>query len=331
MNTQYTDTGRHASSTLSTVRSGMDEAERDRDFRFPKWKLFPIMHSSDSRHRPEDEWRPGITDYIAERRMERILVIDDDRELCELLSEYLRPEGFEVDAAHTGEDGLAKVWNSSFRIVVLDIMLPGGRNGFDILQQIRARSEIPVIMLTARGEEVDRIVGLEMGADDYLPKPFNPRELIARIRAVLRRSRYTRTDGSAVGAVRKYRIGDVELDMNSRTVARAGEAVKLTGVEYQILEVLLRNYGQVVSREDLGNEVLNRSISAIDRSIDVHVSNLRRKLGPEPGGVERIKAIRGTGYIYTCSFSSEEKGCDPGEAGNDSAGPQLKDEPDAEI
>lgn len=251
-----------------------------------------------------------ITDFIAERVMDRILVIDDDRELCELLSEYLRPEGFEVESAHTGEDGLEMVWNSTFRIIVLDIMLPGGRNGFDILQRIRAKSEIPVIMLTARGEEVDRIVGLEMGADDYLPKPFNPRELIARIRAVLRRSRYMRTDGNTAGTVRKYRIGDVELDWNSRMVFRAGETIKLTGVEFHILEILLRNYGQVVSRDDLASEVLNRKLSATDRSIDVHVSNLRRKLGPEQGGADRIKAIRGTGYIYTCSFSSEESETD---------------------
>jgi two-component system response regulator CpxR len=263
--------------------------------------------------------------------MERILVIDDDRELCELLAEYLKPEGFEVEAAHTGEDGLAMVWGGQFRIVVLDIMLPGGRNGFDILQQIRARSEIPVIMLTARGEDVDRIVGLEMGADDYLPKPFNPRELIARIRAVLRRSRYSRPDGGAAGGIRKYRIGDVELDLNSRTVLRGGETVRLTGVEFQVLEVLLRNYGQVVSRDDLANEVLNRSLSAVDRSIDVHVSNLRRKLGPEPGGAERIKAIRGTGYIYTCSFSTGDEGRESGETGIRSAGKQPGDGSHAEV
>ncbi len=261
--------------------------------------------------------------------MERILVIDDDRELCELLSEYLIPEGFDVETAHTGEDGLEKVWNGSFRIVVLDIMLPGGRNGFEILRQIRSRSEIPVIMLTARGEEVDRIVGLEMGADDYLPKPFNPRELIARIRAVLRRSRYTGTEGNAAGAVRKYRIGDVELDGNSRMVSRAGELVRLTGVEFQILEILMRNYGHVVSRDDLASEVLNRSLSATDRSIDVHVSNLRKKLGAEPGGGERVKAIRGAGYIYTCSFSSDDR--EPGETGGMQAGPRQKDDHHAEI
>jgi DNA-binding response OmpR family regulator len=244
--------------------------------------------------------------------MERILVIDDDRELCELLAEYMKREGFEVEMAHSGEDGLAMVWNQSFRIVVLDIMLPGGRNGFDILQRIRTRSEIPVIMLTARGEDVDRIVGLEMGADDYLSKPFNPRELIARIRAVLRRSQYMRPDANTPIASRKFRIGDVELDWNSRLVFCGGESIKLTGVEFQILEILMRNYSKVVSRDELANEVLNRKLTATDRCIDVHVSNLRRKLGPEPEGLERIKAIRGSGYIYTCSLPIEDQ-----ESGNE--------------
>lgn len=236
----------------------------------------------------------------AERGMDRILVIDDDRELCELLVEYLGQEGFEVEVAHTGEDGLKMMSGKPFSLVVLDIMLPGGRNGFDILQRIRARSDTPVIMLTARGDDVDRIVGLEMGADDYHPKPFNPRELLARIRAILRRSRNAPADDPAL-ASRKHRVGDVELDWYSRVVLRGGEAVRLTSVEFHILDVLLRNYGRVVSRDDMAVEVLNRNLSAIDRSIDVHVSNLRKKLGPDPSGGERIKAIRGAGYIYVSS------------------------------
>jgi two-component system response regulator CpxR len=236
--------------------------------------------------------------------MESILVIDDDWELCELLAEYLKPEGFEVVAAHKGEKGMELLWKKPFNIVVLDVMLPGGLNGFEILKQIRTKTDIPVIMLTARGDDVDKIVGLEMGADDYLPKPFNARELIARIRAVLRRSRSLNQDTAPGAPARKYRIGDVEMDMNARVASKSGEPVRLTNVEFQILEILMRNFGQVVSRDDMAKEVLNRDLSVNDRSIDVHVSNLRRKLGPEPGGVERIKAVRGSGYVYVCSFSS---------------------------
>lgn len=239
--------------------------------------------------------------------MESILVIDDDRELCELLTEYLEPEGFTVEAAHNGEKGIEMALEFPFSILVLDITLPGGQNGFDVLQRVRARSSIPVIMLTARGDDVDRIVGLEMGADDYLPKPFNPRELIARIRAILRRSRKSAQDMSAGMSTKKHRIGDVELDIGARTVMRADEPVRLTQVEFHILEMLLRNFGCVISRDSIANEVLNRDLSAHDRSIDVHVSNLRKKLGPEPGGAERIKAVRGTGYVYVCSFASSEK------------------------
>ncbi len=246
--------------------------------------------------------------------MERILVIDDDRELCELLTEYLGPEGFEVETAYTGERGIELLWKKPFHIVVLDIMLPGGQNGFDILTRIRAKSSIPVIMLTARGDDVDIIVGLEMGADDYLPKPFNPRELLARIRAIIRRSRSNVRDMSESILTRKYRVGDVEVDLSARVALILNEPVKLTNVEFHILEILMRNFGRTVSRDELANEVLNRALSVNDRSIDVHVSNLRRKLGPERGGAERIKAIRGSGYIYVCSLippPGQEYGRDP--------------------
>ncbi len=240
--------------------------------------------------------------------METILVIDDDWELCELLTEYLKPEGFEVIVAHNGENGMELLRKKQCHIVILDVMLPGGLNGFDLLNQIRSRTDIPVIMLTARGDDVDKIVGLEMGADDYLPKPFNPRELIARIRAVLRRSRALNQAITSGAAIKKYRIGDIELDMNARTALKSNNPVKLTNVEFQILEILMRNFGRVVSRDEMANEVLNRDLSANDRSIDVHVSNLRRKLGPENGGGERIKAVRSSGYIYVCSFHSGGNG-----------------------
>ena len=218
--------------------------------------------------------------------MERILVIDDDRELCELLTEYLAPEGFEIEAAYTGEKGMDLLWKKPFHIVVLDVMLPGGQNGFDILQQIRAKTGTPVIMLTARGDDVDKIVGLEMGADDYLPKPFNPRELLARIRAVIRRSRNLVQDMTSSIMARKFRLGDIEVDLSARVVLISNEPARLTNVEFHILEILMRNFGRVVTRDELANEVLNRDLSANDRSIDVHVSNLRKKLGPEHGGAE---------------------------------------------
>src|SRR5947207_6430109 len=226
--------------------------------------------------------------------VDRILVVDDDTELCSLVAEYLKPEGFHVDAAYEGKSGLARALNGDYLLVVLDVMLPG-LNGFDVLRRIRDGSRIPVILLTARGEDVDRIVGLEFGADDYLPKPFNPRELVARIRAVLRR---TQPVGATSATRETLSVGDIEMDSNTRNVRRAGEVVDLTGVEYDLLEILLRSAGQIVKREELVKEVLGRELSPFDRSIDMHVSNLRKKLGHQSNGLERIKTIRGVGYIY---------------------------------
>ncbi|MBN1291606.1 MAG: response regulator transcription factor [Candidatus Latescibacteria bacterium] len=238
--------------------------------------------------------------------MNNILVIDDDRELCTLLIEYLVPEGFNVEAVYNGEIGIQKVMNCEYNIVVLDIMLPGGYNGFDILQRIRSKSSIPVIMLTARGDDVDRIVGLEMGADDYLPKPFNPRELLARIHAILRRSRYMHQESTAKIEAKKYSFGDLELDSVTRIVLKEKKQVHLTNVEFSILEALMRNRGNVVSRDELANEILYRPLSPFDRSVDVHVSRLRKKLGNERDGLERIQSIRGVGYIFVCSSLSAE-------------------------
>ncbi len=228
--------------------------------------------------------------------MEQVLVIDDDRGMCELVVEYLGPEGFAVEAVHNGEEGIERALSGGHALVVLDVMLPG-LNGFEVLRRIRATSRVPVLMLTARGEDIDRIVGLEIGADDYLPKPFNPRELVARIRAILRRARPDETRHQ--DADDQLTVGDVELEVSTRVVRRAGQEVALTAVEYEILERMLRSVGRIVRRDDLVKEVLGRSLSPFDRSIDTHVSNLRRKLGHYPLNSERIKTVRGVGYIYT--------------------------------
>ena len=229
-------------------------------------------------------------------KMQRILIIDDDYELCTLVSEYLAAEGFGVEAVHDGETGLQRASNGNYLLIVLDVMLPG-MSGFDVLRRLRATSRIPVLLLTARGEDVDRIVGLEIGADDYLPKPFNPRELVARIRAILRRSA---ADPQGIGAPRPpeiLRVGDIELDPATRTVRHGGEAVDLTSVEFNLLEVLLREAGRVVTREQLVSAVLSRKFSPFDRSIDMHVSKVRKKLGDINGEEEHIKTVRGVGYI----------------------------------
>src|ERR671926_1514193 len=225
---------------------------------------------------------------LAEKQpMERVLVIDDDVGLCELVGEYLQPEGYTVEAIHNGERGIDRALSDEHDLVVLDVMLPG-TNGFDVLRKIRARSRIPVLMLTARGDDVDRIVGLEIGADDYLPKPFNPRELVARIRAVLRRTHAE--GGGAPAAPDVVSVGDVELDPATRTVRLDGKPVDLTSVEFNLLEVLLREAGRVVPRERLVNAVLSRKFSPFDRSIDMHVSKVRKKLGDTEND-EHIKTV----------------------------------------
>jgi len=222
-----------------------------------------------------------------------ILLIDDDKELCELLEEYLTGEGWSVESLHEGKVGLARALESPWEAIILDIMLPG-LNGLDVLRSLREQRDTPVIMLTARGEEVDRIVGLELGADDYLPKPFNPRELSARIRAVLRRSL-----ASAAGRTRSsVSIGDLHLDPGSRSLRIGEREIRLTSVEFELLELMLMNAGEVVTREALSLHALGRKASAWDRSLDTHMSNLRKKLGLAPDGRERLLTIRGVGYQY---------------------------------
>ena len=226
--------------------------------------------------------------------MQQILVVDDDIELCELVAEYLEPEGYKVEAVHQGPEGVARSLSGEHALVVLDYMLPG-LNGFEVLRQIRAQSSLPIVMLTARGDDVNRIIGLQIGADDYLPKPFNPMELVARINAVLRRSH---TDPDQIPAPEVVVVGDIELDKRTRAVRRGGEPVELTAVEYSLLAKLLSKPGRIIEREELVKDVLHRELSPFDRSIDTHVSNLRRKLGHTVNGLERIKTVRSVGYIY---------------------------------
>jgi len=224
----------------------------------------------------------------------RILLVDDDTELTSLLRELLEAEGYTVDSHPTGRGAAERATTGGYAMVILDVMLPE-QNGFEILKAIRHASSLPVILLTARGDDVDRIVGLEIGADDYLPKPFNPRELLARMRAVLRRSH----DHAASHAPTTLAVDDVTLDSGARGVWRDGAPIDLTSVEFELLRELLAAAGQVVTREDLSERVLGRSFDPLDRSIDMHVSKVRRKLGERAGGDERIKTVRGVGYIYT--------------------------------
>jgi two-component system, OmpR family, response regulator CpxR len=223
--------------------------------------------------------------------MERLLIVDDDRELCQLVTRFLVHEGFEISWAPTGEAGVERALAEDYSLIMLDVMMPD-TNGFDVLRRIRQQSRTPVLMLTAKGDTHDRIRGLEMGADDYLPKPFDPEELVARIRAILRRSTPQRTVSAAIA------LGDIELDGGARTVRRSGAPVDLTTVEFDLLAALMGVAGSTVSREDLVSDVLGRDFSPFDRSIDTHVCNLRRKLGPLEDGGERIKGVRGAGYLY---------------------------------
>jgi DNA-binding response OmpR family regulator len=220
--------------------------------------------------------------------MNHVLVIDDDHALVDLLREFLATEGFTVDAAYDYDSGLAAL-NAEHQLVVLDVMLPGG-SGLELLKTVRASSNVPVVLLSAVGETVDRIIGLQIGADDYLAKPIEPRELAARMHAILRRTRDMPTDGGEI------KVGDVSLSAGRRVVVRAETRVELTAVEFNVLECLLRNAGSTVTRETLAERALGRPLAPLDRSVDVHVHNLRKKISPTPD--ERIKTIRGVGYMY---------------------------------
>jgi DNA-binding response OmpR family regulator len=224
-----------------------------------------------------------------------VLLVDDDRELCQMLCEYLSAEHFEVKSVHDGGDALEQLQNHSFEIVILDVMLPSV-GGFDVLRKLGAAHTTPVLMLTARGDDIDRIVGLELGADDYLSKPFNPRELVARMRAILRRAN---SRSRSAGAPDELTVGPITLNTGTRQVHVKETSIALTGAEFRVLELLMRSAGQVLSRDSMTEQALGRKLAAYDRSIDTHISNLRRKLDLEAGRNPEIKNVRGSGYTLT--------------------------------
>ncbi len=224
----------------------------------------------------------------------RLLVIDDDRKLCRLIKDYLEPLGYEVVAAHTGPDGVTQALGGSWHALLLDVMLPG-MDGFEVLKQIRRQSDVPVLMLTARGEEADRIVGLEIGADDYLPKTFSTRELLARLRAVTRRT--TRAPEPAGAPPREFVVGRLRVQPESRTAVLGDQPLLLTPVEFDLLASLARARGRVKTREQLLEEIRERDFDVFDRSIDVHISALRRKLGDDPKNPRFIRTLRSAGYM----------------------------------
>ena len=236
--------------------------------------------------------------------MTRLLLVDDDAELCEMLSEYLTGEGFAVDTAHNGRTALQRIAETQYELIVLDIMMPE-INGLDVLRQLRKTALTPVIMLTARDEDVDSIIGLELGADDYLAKPCNPRVLVARLRAILRRSE-PRDEGSPEAET--LQVGDLIMHTGSRRVQHAHNPMSLTSTEYSVLEVLLRQAGHVVSKEDLSLQALSRQLARYDRSLDMHISSLRRKLGDRDKRL--IQTVRGQGYLYALT-STRQRSDDP--------------------
>ena len=227
-----------------------------------------------------------------------LLLIDDDPELCSLIEEFFSSHDFRVDSAHDGGNGLALALQRRYDLILLDVMLPV-LDGIEVLKHIRRRSTVPVIMLTARRSEQDRISGLEAGADDYLPKPFGPHELLARVRAVLRRSERT-TDPLPV-----VEIGDFKLNVTNREVIKRGERIPLTSFEFDILDTLMRSAGRIVSHDELAAVLYNREATAYERSITVHISQLRKKL--DNGGETLIRSVRGVGYRFVPSEEKEHR------------------------
>ena len=223
-----------------------------------------------------------------------ILIVDDDRELIGLVRQYLEMEGFLVAVAHDFASGLNEALSGRHELVILDVMLPGG-SGFELLKRVRSGSNLPVLLLTARGDSVDRVVGLQIGADDYIPKPFEPREVVARIHAVLRR---TRPAMELMAMDDRISVGDLTLSHRTRTATMAGVCLELTTTEFDLLEVLVRSAGRVVTRDQLFQATLGREAAPFDRSVDVHLSRLRKKVGKRPDSQDRIKTVRGAGYLY---------------------------------
>jgi DNA-binding response OmpR family regulator len=228
------------------------------------------------------------------RYSHHVLVVDDDVELCRMLREYLQPEGFDVETRHAPTEGLEAALRGKHDLIILDVML-GAANGLELLRNLRSQKNTPVIMLTAKGDDVDRIIGLELGADDYLGKPFNPRELAARIRAVLRRVAQTTSTEETPA---QLTIHDLDMDLTRRRVSLAGVTLPLTGIEFEILKTLAENIGKVVARDVIYTRVFRRDMYPLDRSLNVHVSNLRRKIADATGQPDRIKTVHGVGYLF---------------------------------
>lgn len=235
----------------------------------------------------------------------KILIVDDDKKLCRLVADYLEPVGYDVEAAHSGSRGLQMIQSGEYRAVILDVMMPG-MDGFEVLKRLRKECEIPILMLTARGDETDRIVGLEMGADDYLPKTFSSRELLARLRAVTRRCfRSERPAATEDDADRDLIFGVLQINQSSRTARLGEKTLNLTPVEYDLLTSLARTPGRVLTRDQLLDAVAGRSYEVFDRSVDVHISSLRRKLGDDPRNPRFIQTVRSAGYMFKGSGAGQ--------------------------
>lgn len=234
---------------------------------------------------------------ISAQKNARILVVDDDVKLCRLIRDYLAPHGYAVESVHNGADGVVRATDEDWQAVILDVMMPE-LDGFEALKRIRMKSRVPVLMLTAMGDEADRIVGLELGADDYLPKTFSTRELLARLRAVTRRSAGSTEDVEIASEMRMFRVGDVLVNASSRTAEVDGRSLDLTPVEFDLLVSLIRGKGRVRTRERLLEEIRDRHYDVFDRSIDVHVSSLRKKLRDDPKHPRYIRTVRAAGYMF---------------------------------
>jgi two-component system response regulator CpxR len=237
--------------------------------------------------------------------MPRLLIADDDVELCAILRNYFDLDGMQLDAVHLGDTVLDALAFGNYDLLILDIMLPG-MMGLDVLREIRRNGTIPILMLSARGEEMDRVLGLELGADDYLPKPCSPRELVARVRSILRRANITEVDSTSAKSANSklLRVGDLDLNLGARQVQCAGVSIDLTGTEFNVLHELLKCPGELIKKGDLCQRALGRRLEPFDRSLDTHVSNLRKKLGPTCDGRPRISSLRGAGYIYVVAVES---------------------------
>jgi len=234
----------------------------------------------------------------------KILIVDDDKKLCRLVKDYLEPMGYEVDAVHNGVEGLQMILEGDYLAVILDVMMPQ-MDGFEMLKRLRKESDIPVLMLTARGEETDRIVGLEMGADDYLPKTFSSRELLARLRAVTRRHIVSERQAASESKDKVLIFGNLEIKQNSRSVHLNTKSLDLTPIEYDLLTSLAGSAGQILTRDQLLDAVAGRNYEVFDRSVDVHISSLRRKLGDDSKNPIFIKTVRSAGYMFIDPRSQE--------------------------